>query len=454
MNTIVMSPLKKLTAALMFATITTPALAAVTDNQVFAYAEGNYASLFSGASQSGQFQQYNYRYYPATKNYLAVDSAKTIYILGPVSNGNIQSVGPVSAFEGLIAAWEAKQAGSTTKPSASGLMGGAIQSAPLNLTAAVTTFAGGFAGSVDGTGTAAKFTYPKGITTDGGNLYVVDSGNHKIRKIVIATGVVSTLAGSGSVGLVNGTGTAASFNMPVGITTDGSSLYVADSGNNRIRKIVIATGVVSTLAGSGSAWSTDGVGTAASFHTPQGITTDGSNLYVADLGSHKIRQVMIATGAVSTLAGSGTTGAVNGTGTATSFNNPWGVATDGSNLYVADYGNHKIRQIVIATGVVSTLAGSGAQGAVDGTGTAASFKNPAEITTDGRNLYVADYGNHKIRQIVIATGVVTTLAGSGAQGAVDGTNTAASFKFPYGITTDGISLYVADFFNSKIRRLQ
>ncbi len=113
-----MNKMKKLVAALLFATLTTPALAAVTDNQVFAYAEANYATLFSGASQSGQFQQYNYRYYPATKNYLAVDSAKVIYILGPASNGNIQPVGPVSAFEGLITAWEAKQ------PAASGTTGG------------------------------------------------------------------------------------------------------------------------------------------------------------------------------------------------------------------------------------------------------------------------------------------------------------------------------------------
>ncbi len=118
-----MNALNKFLAALLFATLSTPALAAVTDNQVFAYAEANYATLFAGASQSGQFQQYNYRYYPATQNYLAVDTTKTIYILGPASNGNIQPVGPVSAFEGLITAWEAKQ------PAASGTTGATVGTA-------------------------------------------------------------------------------------------------------------------------------------------------------------------------------------------------------------------------------------------------------------------------------------------------------------------------------------
>ena len=128
-----------------------------------------------------------------------------------------------------------------------------------------------------------------GITTDGTNLYVADYNNHRIRKIVISTGVVTTLAGS-SPGFADDNGTSASFNYPRGITTDGTNLYVADSSNHRIRKIVISTGVVTTLAGSSSG-NTDATGTSASFYYPLGITTDGTNLYVSDTYNHRIRKI-------------------------------------------------------------------------------------------------------------------------------------------------------------------
>jgi hypothetical protein len=344
---------------------------------------------------------------------------------------------------------------SSTLPVSGTQMGGARQGTPLNLAAAVTTFAGsGTASAVDATGTAASFYLPSGITTDGTNLYVADSFNHKIRKIVIATGVVTTFAGSGTAGTVDAIGTAASFSSPYGITTDGTNLYLTDSGNNKIRMIVIATGVVTTLAGSGTAGAVDATGTAASFNLPRGITTDGANLFITDLNNNKIRKIVIATGVVTTLAGSGTADAVDATGTAASFSSPNGITTDGTNLYVAATGNSKIRKIVIATGVVTTLAGSGTAGAVDATGTAASFNSPFGITTDGTNLYVSEYPNNKIRKIVIATGVVTTLAGSGTAGAVDATGTAASFNYPTGLTTDGSTLYVGDSFNHKIRKIQ
>ena len=309
------------------------------------------------------------------------------------------------------------------------LMGGAIQGTPLNLVpAAVTTFAGPAQGSrassdTDGTGNAARFNYPYGITTDGTNLYVADNNNNKIRKIVIATGAVTTLAGPAQGSTVSGdtddTGNAARFKNPSSITTDGTNLYVADSNNNKIRKIVIATGAVTTLAGpaqgSTTSGDTDDTGNAARFYNPNGITTDGTNLYVADSNNNKIRKIVIATGAVTTLAGpaqgSTTSGDTDGTGNAARFYIPSGITTDGTNLYVADYFNNKIRQIVITTGVVTTLAGpaqgSRASGDTDGTGNAARFYIPSGITTDGTNLYVADAYNNKIRQIVITTGVVT-----------------------------------------------
>jgi hypothetical protein len=281
------------------------------------------------------------------------------------------------------------------------LMGGSMQGLELSLSKVVTKFAGtGSSGSADGTRTAASFQNPVGITTDGTNLYVADARNHLIRKIVISTGVVTTLAGTGSSGSADGTGTSASFNKPVGITTDGTNLYVGDSDNNLIRKIVISTGVVTTLAGTGSSGSVNATGTSASFNTPRGITTDGTNLYVADALNHLIRQIVISTGVVTTLAGTaGTSGSSNGTGTSASFYQPSGITTDGTNLYVGDGENHLIRQIVISTGVVTTVAGTGSSGSVDGTGTGASFSRPYAVTTDGTDLYVSEYDNYLIRKI-------------------------------------------------------
>jgi len=174
---------------------------------------------------------------------------------------------------------------------------------------------------------------------------------------------------------------------------------VADSLNHLIRKIVISTGVVTTVAGTGSSGSANGTGTSASFNYPYGITTDGTNLYVTDSGNHLIRKIVISTGAVTTVAGTGSSGSANGTGTSASFNSPFGITTDGTNLYVADSSNHLIRKIVISTGAVTTLAGTGSSGSANGTGTSASFNIPSRITTDGTNLYVADFDNHLIRQI-------------------------------------------------------
>ena len=334
------------------------------------------------------------------------------------------------------------------------LMGGSIQSAISSLTGVVSVFAGPAngnttAGTTDAIGTAASFSAPRGMTTDGVNLYVADQNNNRIRKIVISTGDVTTLAGNGS-GNTDGTGTAALFNQPRAITMDGANLYVADSGNHRIRKIVISTGVVTTVAGNGSG-NTDGTGTAALFNGAEGITTDGTNLYVSDTGNHRIRRIVISTGVVTTIAGNGA-GNTDATGTAALFSNPSGITTDGTNLYVADAVNHRIRKIVISTGVVTTVAGNG-NGNADGTGTAALFSFQNGITTDGTNLYIADSSNTRIRKIVIATAVVTTVAGN-TSGDLDGTGTNALFSNSRGITTDGISLFVADSANNKIRRIR
>jgi len=270
----------------------------------------------------------------------------------------------------------------------------------------VATLAGtaGTFGSTDATGTAATFNSPHGVAVDGsGNVYVADTNNHLIRKITSA-GVVTTLAGTaGNPGSTDATGTAATFKYPYGVAVDGSgNVYVADANNHLIRKITSA-GVVTTLAGTaGTQGSADGTGTAATFNSPLAVAVDGSgNVYVGDSNNYLIRKITSA-GVVTTLAGTaGIQGSADGAGTAATFKFPWGVAVDGSgNVYVADADNHLIRKITSA-GVVTTLAGTaGIQGSTDATGTAATFNSPFGVAVDGSgNVYVADTVNHLIRKI-------------------------------------------------------
>ena len=311
---------------------------------------------------------------------------------------------------------------------------------------AVATLAGtaGVIGSTDGTGAAASFSSPTGIAADGTSLYLADSLNNRVRKMDLASSAVSTLAGSGVQGLADGIGSAAAFSNPYGIATDGTSIYLTDRDNGSIRRIVIATGSVSTLVEQGEG-----------FVSPTGIATDGTTLYVADAQRNTVRKVELATLAISSLAGdavSGTPGSTDAAGSAARFDAPGGMTLSGSSLYLADSQNGTVRQLVIATGTVSTVAGT--PGSANGTGAAAGFQSPYDMTTDGTNIYVADAGTSTIRKIVIATGVVTTLAGTpDLTGNADGAGTSASFNFPSGITTDGTDLFVADTDNNTIRRI-
>lgn len=325
-------------------------------------------------------------------------------------------------------------------------------------TAEVTTLAGtpGISGSSDGIGAAARFGWLGGITTDGANLFIADSSNRSIRKLVIATGEVSTLAvNSGNSSTVDG-GIAAWFIHPNGIASDGTNLFITDSGNRTIRKLEISTGILTTLAGNaGGSTSADGFGIAATFNSPCGITSNGTHLFLTDIADQTIRKVTMATEEVSTFAGTASQGSVDGVGATARFNAPNAIATDGTNLYVADSNNFTIRKVVIATGAVTTLAGSaGRFGSTDGTGPAARFGYINGITTDGTSLFATGYQHHTIRKIVIASGVVSTLAGSaGTPGASDGKGATATFNYPYGITTDGINLFVTDSRSHTIRKI-
>ena len=330
----------------------------------------------------------------------------------------------------------------------------------------VTTFAGnGVQGSKNGAANAANFSSPSGIAVDAkGNLYVADTSSNLIRKIT-PTGSVSTFAGSGARGAQNGKATDASFSYPFGVAVDPSgNVFVADAENNLIRKIT-PVGVVSTLAGSetkSANGAVDGKATAARFVGPLSIALDASgNVYVADTAGHLIRKVTPA-GVVSTLAGSGAVGATNGVGNAASFNFPQGIVVDPiGNIYVADAGNNLIRKIT-KDGLVSTLAGSGAQGAANGMGTDASFKGPSGLALDlAGNIYVSDSLNQLIRKVTPA-GVVSTVAGSGAIGATNGAGATASFYsgVPNADVTslclavDAVgNIYVADKGNNIIRKI-
>jgi prepilin-type N-terminal cleavage/methylation domain-containing protein len=319
-------------------------------------------------------------------------------------------------------------------------------------TATVSTLAGsGVSGYTDATGTAAQFNQPRGIAiSPSGVIYVADRYNYRIRSVTSA-GVVTTLAGS-IAGYVDGTGAAAQFNNANNVAVDASgNIYVADSTNQRIRKIT-AGGVVTTLAGSGTAGSADGTGTAAQFSQPMGVAVDAAgNVYVADYGNSRIREITPG-GVVTTLAGS-TAGYADGTGASGRFNSPYGVAVDASgNVYVADYSNNRIRMVTQA-GVVTTIAGS-TSGYVDATGASAKFSSPTGVAVDTPgNIYVADQGNQRIRKIT-SGGVVTTLAGTGIAGYADGSGLSAQFNDPIGIAVDASStVYVTDTSGYRVRKI-
>ena len=394
----------------------------------------------------------------------------------------------------------------------------------------VTTLAGsGSPAFADGTGTNASFNYPWGIVTDNlGNLYISDRDNGRIRKLVIATGVVTTLAGNGSGTSTDGTGTNAIISYPIGLTIDPATGTMIVVDGSRIRRVTFA-GVVTTIAGNTTNATIDGVGTNASFNGPLGLAVDSEgNIFVGEQTGYRVRKITPA-GVVTTIAGSGTATTVNGIGASASFNQVLGVTIDRfGNIYAFDLG-HYIRKLIpipsnpftsytgslnVSTiyantginsmrlgadyGVVTTFAGSGSGAVTNGTGTAASFSNPEGVVYDpvSNCLYASERGGGTIRKITLA-GVVTTLAsgfsalrngitvdpagnvyvvqgantniinkitaagvatvfaGSGATASTDGTGTNAAFNNPYGITCDptGNYLYVSDASTNKIRRV-
>jgi hypothetical protein len=316
----------------------------------------------------------------------------------------------------------------------------------------VSTLAGSGDGSfVNGPLLSAAFHFPEDVVVaPDGSLFVTDVLNHCIRKIL--SGQVSTFAGGSGFGIIDGNAASAQFKSPLSVTADAQgNLYVTDDNDPRIRKITPA-GVVTTYAGTGVPGFADGNADTARFKEGNNIVADlNGNLFVADAGNNRIRKVSV-TGQVTTIAGTGIAGFNNGPSALAQFNFLSGIALDkNGNLFVVDRGNFQIRKIS-PDGNVSTVAGNGTEGSRDGIAAEAQFSiEMHDIVVDNEgNLFVED-GN-RIRRIS-ATGIVTTIAGS-TPGYADGEGSVAKFNFLAGMGIDGFgNIYVADLINNRIRKI-
>ncbi|XP_068701592.1 NHL repeat-containing protein 2-like isoform X1 [Montipora foliosa] len=320
--------------------------------------------------------------------------------------------------------------------------------------------------SMDGIGTEARFNYPWGIVFDPtyNVLYVADCGcpetvhrNDRIRKIDVNSRRVTTLAG-GAQGYKDGMGDKAKFHQTAGLAIDtkGRILYVADSANDRIRKIDLTTAEVTSFVGSGESGFLDDVGTKALLANPQQLELDSMKmrLYVSDTDNHAVRIISLPNGDVRTLVG-GSRGFADGVGKEAKFFHPTGISldTDSGILYLADHYNHALRTVDTTNGQVRTLAGNGREGFKDGIGSEARFNYPEGIAFDSDNkvLYVVEFDSNAVR-IVTPQGKVSTLAG-GTEGYLDGVGRQAMFYHPTGLTFDHRKkiIYLTDQYNHRIR---
>ena len=331
----------------------------------------------------------------------------------------------------------------------------------------ITTVAGtgtvGFSGD-GGPATSAELNDPYGVAVDGsGNLYIADTQNNRVRK-VDGSGTITTVAGTGTAGFSGdgGPATSAAALRSPGVAVDGSgNLYIADYANSRVRK-VDGSGTITTVAGTGTAgFSGDGgPATSAELDHPVGVAVDGSgNLYIADYDNNVVRKVN-GSGTITTIAGTGTFGFSGDGGPATSaeLSSTAGVALDGSgNLYIADEDNSRVRK-VDGSGTITTVAGTGTAGfsGDGGPATSAELNFPGGVAVDGSgNLYIADAINHRVRK-VDGSGTITTVAGTGTFGfsGDGGPATSAELNDPDGVAVDGSgNLYIADFDNSRVRKV-
>jgi sugar lactone lactonase YvrE len=340
--------------------------------------------------------------------------------------------------------------------------------AGLGRTSIIATVAGN--GSGDGAQASAScLSDPGGDALDSaGDLFIADSGDNRVREVNHTTGVITTVAGDGTAGFSgdNGQTTAAMLDAPTAVALDSAgNLYIADTGNQRIRKVNLSTGVITTVAGDGvGGYGGDNVqATATDLYDPQGVAVDSSgNLYIADTYNDRIRKVKLSTGIITTVGGMGSAG-YNGDGiaaTIAALYDPTGVAVDASgNFYIADSLNNRIRKVTISSGLITTVAGSAAAGygGDGGAATAAVLNDPRGIAVDATgDLFIADYANARIREVYASTAKIATVAGSGSAGysGDGGAATAAAISKPQGVAVDAAgNLYIADSGNNRVREV-
>ena len=390
----------------------------------------------------------------------------TIYPLN-LGNGDADFHDITSGSNGATCSSGYNECDGWGSPNGSGLIDALAPGTPPPSGDITTTAGNGTAGySGDGgAATSAKLYGPTGVAVDGsGNVYIADSENNRIRMVTASTGVISTVAGTGTAGYSGdgGAATSAKLNAPSGVAVDNSgNIYIADCYNNRIRMVSASTGIISTVAGSRQAgyYGDGGPATSASLYVPYALAVDSSdNIYIVD-GTERIRMVTASTGIISTVAGDGTGGYSGDGGAATSaeLDVPSGVAVDRSgNIYIGDRLNNRVRIVTASTGIISTVAGDGTEGysGDGGAATSAELNWPVGVAVDSSgNIYIGDYSNSRIRMVTASTGVISTIAGDGTQGysGDGGAATSAELYWPTGIAVNSSYLFIADFGNNRIR---
>lgn len=316
-----------------------------------------------------------------------------------------------------------------------------------------------------GAATSAEIGFSYGVVADGSdNFYIADTNHHRVRKVTASNGIITTIAGNGTQGYSGdgGAATSAELNTPEGLALDSSgNLYIADAGNNRIRR-VDTTGVITTVAGNGTqGYSGDGgAATSAELYGPNCVAVDPSgNLFIGDGYNERVR-VVNTSGVIFTYAGNGTFGFSGDGGAATSAQLAYaaGLATDASgNLYIGDSSNSRVRKVTASTGIITTVAGNGSYGysGDGGAATSAAMRLVSGVTLDSAgNLYIAD-GNSTVRLVTASTGIISTYAGTGTSGySGDGgpaTSAQLSVLLGQGLSFPGSHLFIADSENSRVR---